>query len=39
MNVIYIHFDIIRKLFLLIDLKSKFGTLVLVKKPIKILEK
>ena len=34
-----LHFDMIRKLLLLRDLKSKFGTLVLVKKPIKILKK
>ena len=29
----------IRKLLLIRDLKSKFGTLVLIKKPIKILKK
>ena len=34
-----LHFDMIRKLLLLRDLKSKFGTLILVKKPIKILKK
>ena len=34
-----LHFNMIRKLLLLRDLKSKFGTLVLIKKPIKILKK
>ena len=34
-----LHFNMIRKLLLLRDLKSKFGTLILVKKPIKILKK
>jgi len=34
-----IHFDMIRKLLLIRDLKSKFGTLILIKKPINILNK
>ena len=34
-----LHFNMIRKLLLIRDLKSKFGTLVLIKKPIKILKK